>query len=192
MRLANTDQLGIIDWVVLWVTDLGTRSWSMFNPKIYHLIKIVKVCPCPSSSKLTWLIVLIAVPYICWLCGISQSRCHYVEEYCRRSRWTSVFSYLMSVTFPLRILGILHFLWTLQLALVIFVRLYVLSGGMRCYSSVPIPFILIVIISSSCSCISAQLPVLSRRKFLYFTWFWRHVRHITVRNFFLIVSEWVK
>jgi hypothetical protein len=44
----------------------------------------------------------------------------------------------------------------------------VLSGDMRCYSSVCILFMLIVTISSSCTYISVELPVLSRRKFLYF------------------------
>ena len=44
----------------------------------------------------------------------------------------------------------------------------VLPGGMRCYSSVANFFILNVTISSFCACISAQLLVLSRRKFLYF------------------------
>jgi len=67
MMLANTDHLDITDWVVLWVTDLGTRSWSMFNPEVHHLIKFAKILSLslPQPIDLT-VIVLTAVPRICW------------------------------------------------------------------------------------------------------------------------------
>jgi len=104
----------------------------------------------------------------------------------------------MSSTFPARILGIpLFFFWTLELALVIFMRLsesllgvyYLGAWGVTALSTSSSSWLSLSLLPA---CIPAQWPVVLRRKVLYFTWFWRHVFHITVRNFFLIVSEWVK
>ena len=141
------------NWLVSAVGDWPGHQILKHNPKVHHLIKIVKFYPCPTLSHLTWLLLYSLQCLIFVDCGTSQSRCHYIEEYCRRAglflSFISYVYYIPSKDFghppPDPRVGSGDYCGAIRKSFGC-----VLSGGMRCYSSVHILFILIVTVSSSC------------------------------------------
>jgi hypothetical protein len=147
----------------------------MFNPKIYYLIKIVKSLslslfqPINLTYCTHW-----SAPYLLTVWHLSEQ-----VPLCRGILQKEQVDFCLFISYvfyiPIEDFGHTSFFMDTTVGSGDFCEAIrkssgcVLSGGMRCYSSVPILFILIVIISSSCTCISAQLPLLSIRKFLYFT-----------------------